>query len=236
MLRAERRTAEAFDAGARAAAANRVGQRRARASRRRARTDHSRDVAGTARWGACGDERRYRRTCRRAARRADLRIESGTWKGDRPSPANSGSPMSSPEQRVGASSLRSVRAIARTRRLVWAAVVGALVVLLAIAAYAYDHSRRDLIAKGVRIDGIDVGGLHEAAARERLQRTLLSDLRRPITVRSGSRTWHLDTRELGLKVDVPELVGRAVSVSREGSIFSRTTRGLFGGSVDRNIS
>ena len=32
------------------------------------------------------------------------------------------------------------------------------------AMYLYDHSRRDVIANGVKIDGVSVGGLHAAAA------------------------------------------------------------------------
>jgi lipoprotein-anchoring transpeptidase ErfK/SrfK len=144
--------------------------------------------------------------------------------------------MSSPEHRFSTpSSFAGIRAIAGSRRVLWAAAIGAFVLALALAAYVYDHSRRDLIASGVRIDGIDVGGLREGAARVKLERTLASELRRPITVRSGARTWHLDTRALQLRVDVPAMVAKAVSVSREGSIVSRTIRGLFGGSVDRNL-
>ena len=35
--------------------------------------------------------------------------------------------------------------------------------------YLYDRSRRDLIANGVKIDGVSVGGLREAAARTKVQ-------------------------------------------------------------------
>ena len=144
--------------------------------------------------------------------------------------------MSSPEHRAGASSsFAGMRAIASSRRVLSAAALAVVVLALALAAYLYDHSRRDLIASGVRIDGIDVGGMREAGARVKLERTLATDLRRPITVRSGAHTWHLDTRNLGLKVDIPAMVAQAVSVSREGSIVSRTVRGLFGGSVNRNL-
>jgi lipoprotein-anchoring transpeptidase ErfK/SrfK len=38
-----------------------------------------------------------------------------------------------------------------------------------------------------------------------------------------------------VRVDVAGTVARAVAVSREGSIVTRTLRGLFGGSVNRNI-
>ena len=96
--------------------------------------------------------------------------------------------MSSPEHRAGASSsFAGMRAIASSRRVLWAAALAVMVLALALAAYLYDHSRRDLIASGVRIDGIDVGGMREAGARVKLERTLATDLRRPAL--SKRRLW-----------------------------------------------
>ena len=59
--------------------------------------------------------------------------------------------------------------------------VAVVVVVLAAAMYLYDHSRRDVIANGVRIDGVDVGGLHEAAALTKVQNELVAQLNRPVT-------------------------------------------------------
>ena len=115
------------------------------------------------------------------------------------------------------------------------ALVGAAVVVLGGAMYLYDHSRRQVIANGVRIDGVSVGGLHEAAARTKVQRELLTRLKRPVTVRWGSHTWTLTAREAHLRIDVSNMVAQAVSASRAGSIVTRTARGLFGGSVKRDI-
>ena len=42
-------------------------------------------------------------------------------------------------------------------------------------------------------------------------------------------------RQAGVAVDVAATVAEAVSASRSGSIFSRTWRGLFGGSVNRDL-
>jgi lipoprotein-anchoring transpeptidase ErfK/SrfK len=114
-------------------------------------------------------------------------------------------------------------------------IVAVLVVALAAGMYLYDHSRRDTIAKGVRIDGVDVGGLHAAAARTKIQDELIGRLNRPLTVRSGARTWTLSPRDAKLTVDAENMVAQAVSASREGSIVTRTLRGLSGGSVKRNI-
>src|ERR1039458_712927 len=110
-----------------------------------------------------------------------------------------------------------------------------LVVALGAAMYLYDHSRRDVIAEGVRIDGVNVGGLHEAAARTKIQHELLARLTRPVTVSWGSQRWTLDLHEADLSVDAQSMVAQAESASRNGSIVTRTARGLFGGSVNRNI-
>jgi lipoprotein-anchoring transpeptidase ErfK/SrfK len=116
-----------------------------------------------------------------------------------------------------------------------AAIGVAAVLVLAAAMYLYDHSRRDVIANGVKIAGVSVGGLHSAAARAKLQRELVVQLGRPVTVRSGSQRWVLSPREAQVKVDVNNMVAQAVNASREGSILTRTFRGLFGGGVSRQI-
>ncbi|HEV2944788.1 MAG TPA: L,D-transpeptidase/peptidoglycan binding protein [Solirubrobacteraceae bacterium] len=118
---------------------------------------------------------------------------------------------------------------------IFAALFTAVVVVLAAGMYLYDHGRRDEIAKGVRIDGVDVGGMRAAAARAKVQRDVVANLNGPVTVRAGEKLWTLSAREAGLTVDTENMVAEAVSVSRGGSIFTRTARGLFGGSVKRNI-
>ncbi len=116
-----------------------------------------------------------------------------------------------------------------------AALFVAVVLVAAGAMYLYDHGRRETIADGVRIDGVDVGGMRAAAARAKVQRDLVANLNRPVTVRAGAKTWKLGAREAGLTVDTANMVAQAVQVSREGSIVTRTIRGLSGGSVKRNI-
>jgi lipoprotein-anchoring transpeptidase ErfK/SrfK len=123
----------------------------------------------------------------------------------------------------------------RTRLLAFAAVAVAVVLVGAVGMYLYDHSRRDLIANGVRIDGVSVGGVREAAALAKIQNQLIARLNRPLVVRSGSQAWTLGAREARLTVDAQNMVAQAVNAGREGSIVTRTVRGLFGGSVNRNI-
>ncbi|MCW3031745.1 MAG: hypothetical protein QOK19_1131 [Solirubrobacteraceae bacterium] len=116
-----------------------------------------------------------------------------------------------------------------------AAGAAAILLVLALATYLYDHSRRDVIAKGVTIAGVPVGGLHEGAARERLERDLVAHLNGPVEVRFGSKSWRLEGRRAGLQVNVSNMVRQAIDASRAGSILTRTFRGLTGGSVHREI-
>ncbi len=122
----------------------------------------------------------------------------------------------------------------RSVPIVVAVSVGVLAVLVA-GMYLYDHSRRDLIANGVKVDGVSVGGLREAAARTKVQHELIARLNRPVTVSVAGHRWTLSPREARLSVDTSGMVAEAVSAGREGSIVTRTVRGLFGGSVNRDI-
>jgi lipoprotein-anchoring transpeptidase ErfK/SrfK len=125
-----------------------------------------------------------------------------------------------------------------SRRRALPVIVGAavaLLVLLALAMYLYDRSQRDVIAHGVQVDGIQLGGLDAAAARVKLQRELVAKLQQPVVVSSGARQWTFDPRRAGVHADVNAVVAQAVAASREGSIFTRTFRGLFGGHVNRTI-
>jgi lipoprotein-anchoring transpeptidase ErfK/SrfK len=113
-------------------------------------------------------------------------------------------------------------------------LLGVVVVLL-VAMYLYDHGRREDLAHGVTIGGVDVGGMRASAARAKIERDLIAPLNQPVTIRSGTHTWQISGREAGLTVDATSTVDRAVAASRRGSIVSRTFRGLFGGSVNSNI-
>ncbi|HEX3910194.1 MAG TPA: L,D-transpeptidase family protein [Solirubrobacteraceae bacterium] len=118
--------------------------------------------------------------------------------------------------------------------LVAGLVVGAIV-LLAAAMFIYDHARRDRIARGVSIAGVPVGGLSEADARAKIERDLISELNRPVKIHSGSHRWTLSARRAGVTVDAANMVSQAVEASRQGSIFTRTVRGLTGGGVHRDV-
>jgi lipoprotein-anchoring transpeptidase ErfK/SrfK len=132
-------------------------------------------------------------------------------------------------------SWRSSRVAGRGRWTTAALVGCALLLLLVLGMYLYDHGRRDTIANGVRIDGVPVGGLSESAARAKVERQLTVSLSRPVTVRAGSHSWTLSPQDAQLRIDAQSMAAQALAASREGSIFSRTFRDLFGGSLNRNV-
>jgi lipoprotein-anchoring transpeptidase ErfK/SrfK len=119
----------------------------------------------------------------------------------------------------------------RSRRVIVAAGVLAVVLVGAIGAYAYDHSRRDVIADGIRVAGIDVGGMKPAAARGVLDRRLLGTLRRPVVVTYRGQRFTLSARAAGVAVNVDGLVDRALARSRAGSFVTRIGREVTGGAI-----
>ncbi|MGA9284031.1 MAG: L,D-transpeptidase/peptidoglycan binding protein [Solirubrobacteraceae bacterium] len=122
----------------------------------------------------------------------------------------------------------------RTLLLPVVALLGLLGLLMA-AMVVYDHGRRDQLAQGVRIDGIEVGGLSAAAAKARVERQVAAAMNRPVQAGLGSREWQLTPRQAGIAVDVEGTVSEALKVSQGGSIFARTWRGLSSGHVSKNL-
>jgi lipoprotein-anchoring transpeptidase ErfK/SrfK len=118
---------------------------------------------------------------------------------------------------------------------IFTGVLIGVLVLGAGALYAYDHGRRNEIAKGVKVAGIDVGGLSAAQARARLQREYLPRFEQPVVVRFNAHRFTLSPRAAHVTVDVNGAVDQALQQSRDGSIFTRVSRGLTGASIDADI-
>src|SRR5436190_368085 len=125
--------------------------------------------------------------------------------------------------------------IARSRMrqrsfVILAAALGFLI-LGSVAVYAYDSSRDDLIADGVKAGGIDIGGMHTAKARAKLQRELGARLNRPLDAVYHKQRFRLTPEQARLRIDTRSMVDDALKKSRDGNIVTRTWRGVFGGKV-----
>ena len=111
-------------------------------------------------------------------------------------------------------------------------IVTALVVLVllggAVAVYAYDSARDDLVADGVSAGGVDIGGLRADEARERLEKELARPLARPLWIRHGSERVRLSAKRARLTADIEGMLQEALEKSRDGNVLSRTIRDLKG--------
>jgi len=120
------------------------------------------------------------------------------------------------------------------RRRVWVvsgvllAVAGIAVSAAGASAYFWDRSRADVIAKGVTIGGVDVGGLHAAQAERLLAARFAARLRRPVELVRGTHAFTLKPASAGLTLDVDRMVDDAVAASRSGGLWRRLNRELRG--------
>jgi lipoprotein-anchoring transpeptidase ErfK/SrfK len=114
-------------------------------------------------------------------------------------------------------------------------IVTTTVVVLTLAAsaatataYFYDSSRSDMLAEGIVVAGVDVGGLRIDVARERLRQAVVAELERPLALTFRDRRFVVRPRRQGLAVDVDGMVARALAETRSGSLFHRVVRDLRG--------
>jgi lipoprotein-anchoring transpeptidase ErfK/SrfK len=117
-------------------------------------------------------------------------------------------------------------------RNTWFILLAVLLLALvggAVAAYAYDSSRDDVIADGVTVAGVDVGGMKAAEARRAVARSLEEPLSEPISVARAGQRFNLSAEDAGVRADVAGMVDEALQESRDGNIFTRVTRDLGGG-------
>ncbi len=104
------------------------------------------------------------------------------------------------------------------------------------AIYAYDSSRGDTIAPGIRVAGIDVGGLSPAAARSKLEAQYVAALQKPIRVHHDKSTWTLGPREAKIATDLEAVLADAQARSDTGNVLSRSFRRLTGGTVEADLT
>ena len=123
----------------------------------------------------------------------------------------------------------------RRAQIALASVVGILCVL-AVAAYAIDRANSDKIANGIRIGGVDVGGMSADQARSRLHAKLVKPLDKSVTVTYGGTRYVLNPDQLQVRADIGGMVNAALRASRAGGFPSRVWRYTTGGEVNREIA
>src|SRR3954469_23190825 len=123
----------------------------------------------------------------------------------------------------------------RQRSFIVLAIALVVLVVGAVGVYAYDKSRDDVIAKGVKAGGIDLSGMKAGEARVTLQRELAEPLQRPVVVKYDGHRYRISARRARVRVNTEQMVQRALDESQKGSIITCTTRAITGGSVHANV-
>lgn len=106
-------------------------------------------------------------------------------------------------------------------------LVGA-VLLFALSLWALDARNAGRVAPGIKVGGVDVGGLSEREAEAKLERVLLPKLQTALIVDHGSNRWVLGAREARVTADIAASVDEAIARGRQGSLLGRSYRQLSG--------
>ena len=123
----------------------------------------------------------------------------------------------------------------RGRSFIAVVSVAALLLLGVLGVWLYDRGQRDKLASGVKIASIEVGGMNATAARDKVRHELTVRVNQPILVQWGQRRFQLHPRDAAVGYAVQGTVDKALSRSREGSMFSRTWRSIQGSDLDVNL-
>ncbi len=123
----------------------------------------------------------------------------------------------------------------RRAQILLVSVVG-LLCALAVTAYAIDRANSDKIANGIRIGGVDVGGMSADEAKTRVHARLVKPLDKPVTVTYDGTRYVLNPDKLQVRADVDGMIDAALNASRSGGFPTRVWRYTTGGSVDREIA
>jgi lipoprotein-anchoring transpeptidase ErfK/SrfK len=130
-------------------------------------------------------------------------------------------------------------AVATTRRPSLPVIVGlALLTLVGgavAAAYIYDQGHRDRLAEGIKVGGVDVGGLGVDAAKARVLERAVAPHRRTLTVHGGGQTFTLTPAQSRVTAEVDQALDRALADSQGGWIGSRVLHSLTNRRVDERI-
>src|SRR3954453_9270381 len=101
----------------------------------------------------------------------------------------------------------------RQRSFISISVALAFLLIGAVAVYAYDSSRADRIAKGVKAGGIDIGDMKTVDARVKLRHQLGARLSRPVYATYHDERFRLTAEQAKLRVDFKGMVDEALERS-----------------------
>jgi lipoprotein-anchoring transpeptidase ErfK/SrfK len=122
--------------------------------------------------------------------------------------------------------------------VVVATIAGVLLLAVggvAYAAYRYERAHAGRILPGVRIAGIDVGGMTRSEAEQAVKAAAADVLRKKLVVRVGDTRWATTPAELGRRAGIAAAVSEAVTAGQDLGTFDRAWHRLRDEPLDRDI-
>jgi vancomycin resistance protein YoaR len=92
--------------------------------------------------------------------------------------------------------------------------------IVGLGLYASAYSGR--IYQGVRVAGVDLGGLSPTDARASLERTFTTYAGTPLTLSAGNQTFQITPSQAGAELNSEATVAAAMAWGREGSIWDES--------------
>ena len=130
--------------------------------------------------------------------------------------------------------LRKRLGLASRRVLVVTVLAVGLVVVGSAAATARVKGSADRMLRGVRVDGVDVGGMTRQQALETVQRHVTPKLQSQVTVMADKRRFTVTPARLGRVAEVSQTVDRALE-ARELPWIAKVWYRVTGQSANRNM-
>jgi vancomycin resistance protein YoaR len=92
--------------------------------------------------------------------------------------------------------------------------------MVGLGLYASAYSGR--IYQGVRVAGVDLGGLSPTDARASLERTFATYAGTPLTLAAGNQTFQITPSQAGAELNSDATVAAAMAWGREGSVWDQS--------------
>ena len=124
----------------------------------------------------------------------------------------------------------------RIRLIVIASLLAVLGLGVVGATYFYDQSKKDLVAEGVKVNGVPIGGMSRVQAEKKLSDVLLAPLDRPVKVSYKDRTFTLTQKAASIGIDIRGSVDKALKRSQQGDMFSRAWRNVRDESINTELA
>ncbi len=105
----------------------------------------------------------------------------------------------------------------------------------AFAAYHYDQANAHKILPGVRISGVDVGGLTRQAAIDAVSRQVDVSLSSGVTIKSAGKHWQVTPAELGVQANIAKSVTQAMEIGKSLPWWSRAYHRIADRPLDQSM-